>query len=138
MRKSKVWMVLVLALLAGTAQAAEFAVGFSHVPLARGERVMGLQLDTHAAYFSAIRRMPPGWRLAIDNDGTWNSQVKGTAIVGAAALDPAALDGMFRVVTTKELGPARLSGELLVVNDRAQERHVRLAPDDIRLTVLSK
>lgn len=130
------WMAFALLVLSGTASAAEYSVNFGPLPLARGERIVGLQLDTHAASFSMVRAMPLGWRLAIDNEGNWNAQAKGHAIVGAAALEPAALNGMFRVVTSKELGPAKLSGTLIVMNDQAQERRVALAPPSIHLNAV--
>jgi hypothetical protein len=42
-----------------------------------------------------FRSIPVGWRINIDNDPSWSTEVSGIAVVGAADLEPSALRPWF-------------------------------------------
>ena len=60
-----------------------------------GERVAKFDLHIRSAMIIGFRSIPVGWQINIDNDPSWTTQVSGTAIVGAAWLEPSALRPWF-------------------------------------------
>jgi hypothetical protein len=87
-------------------------VGFDHIPLRPGERVVGFQIKAQGAGIVALRAIPMGWAINVDNDASWTTTISGTVEVGAAALDPEAFKA-FMVIEKADPDlklPMKLSG----------------------------
>lgn len=53
----------------------------------KGERVVAFQVDVKNARICHMKDIPAGWDISINNDPSWNSTLKATVLVGAAAID---------------------------------------------------
>lgn len=110
----------------------DFGIGLSHLALHSGERIVGFRIRASGAGIAALRSIPMGWTITIDNDASWVTSVSGTVEVGAAALDPAAFRAFMvvrRADPTLKL-PMELSGEIIVMDlaTGSPERHITLKP----------
>lgn len=60
-------------------------------------RIASLNLTVRHGAISALRHVPVGWRLVVDNDPSWMTKVSGQAIVGAAFLQQSEFSGLFSI-----------------------------------------
>lgn len=63
----------------------------------RHGRISAISLDvTHASIYY-LSRIPPGWRIDIDNDPSWTTSIRAKAVVGAAFMSPADFTGLINL-----------------------------------------
>jgi hypothetical protein len=79
----------------GADQGAIYHLSFRTFHALPGERLSKFDLHIHSAMVIRFRTIPVGWQINIDNDPSWMTQVSGTAVVGAADLEPSALQPWF-------------------------------------------
>jgi hypothetical protein len=72
-----------------------YYLSFRTLRMIPGERVSKFELHVHSAMIVGFRSIPVGWRINIDNDPSWSTEVSGIAVVGAADLEPSALRPWF-------------------------------------------
>lgn len=128
--------ILGCALCAGL-HAADYAIVFKGLAITPGERIVGFDLHVAPAYVSSMRKLPLGWRVAVDNDASWHARVQGSYEVGVAALEPAALDGLLQVTADEAQGPLHVTGEVVTTRDFRHEHRIELRPADVVLQRLA-
>ena len=102
----------------------------------RNERVVGFEIRVRSGKIAQLPYLPIGWSITVDNDPSWNTTVKGSIAVGAAALDPDFLRGFVIVEKEKDAPPERpfaLDGEVFVTADFSTQRTIRLAGKDFHI-----
>lgn len=98
----RVLYLLVVAIFVGLSatsadagQAPTYHLSFHTLHSSPGERVSKFTLHFRSAMIIGIRNIPIGWKINIDNDPSWMTQISGTAVVGAAWLEPSVLRPWF-------------------------------------------
>jgi len=89
---------ILLILAAWTANAEdqqEFRLSVAGIAAEPSERVAEFHLNIKGALIVSFPHVPVGWAITIDNDPSWNAEVSGVAIVGAANLPPGELRSDF-------------------------------------------
>ena len=128
-------LVAIASLACGEASAVDYALKFSGLGIARGERIVGFKLTANAAQLAAMKSIPPGWFMDIKNDPSRRASLEGNIVVGAAALDVHALDNLFVIRkepdVPKEDSPFGVSGEVVVSKDFEHERHIVLKAKNV-------
>jgi hypothetical protein len=96
-----VLLSVALLLLPGEARADEFKLSIVGLKYDPSERVAGFDFKISGGQVAGFPQIPSGWRITIDNDPSWSSEISGTAIVGATFLPPQDLTNstiMIRVI----------------------------------------
>lgn len=106
-------------------------ISIPHLQLARNERVVGFDIRLASGRIAALPNVPIGWNVSVDNDASWNTEMEASTTIGAAALRPDFFHKF--VLVEKHASPGvrfQLSGEVVVTEDFANERHIRLSMKD--------
>lgn len=95
--------------------------------LGKRERVVGFEVSVVSGGVVALPSVPMGWNITIDNDPSWRTSIRGSAVVGAAAIDP----NFFRdfiVIKKHDLQGVKfdIEVEVVVTEDFESERRIRL------------
>ena len=116
-----------------------YRLSFPALRLMPGERVAKFDLHIRSAMIVGIRSVPVGWQINIDNDPSWQTEISGTAVVGAAFLSPSALRPWFLSLLPEpnrrpeRRQAIRVNASMTLASDD-NIRVVELTNDDIRLT----
>jgi hypothetical protein len=104
------------------------------VALDPGERVVGFQIQLKGAAVRRITNVPVGWSLSIDNDASWNTNLKATVQVGAAALGADFLRD-FVTVEKNEFGDLTFDANVVVAvtKDFVRERKIVLKRQQLQI-----
>jgi hypothetical protein len=130
------WLGLGPVLAPGAAHAGSFwLVSAAGVQLRPGERIVGFELTVRAGRVAALRTVPAGWSVTVDNEPAAHASASGGILIGAAALDPAELADFFVVESYGPPDAARVDVELVleVTTDFARERRVVVPRDRLGL-----
>jgi hypothetical protein len=101
------------------------------------ERVVGFEFHIKLGRIAQLPNTPIGWSLNIDNDPSWDATIKGSLIVGAAALDSKFFEHFLVVEKDESLGiPFDLTGEVIVSKDFISERRIKVGLKDCVITPL--
>jgi len=98
-----------------------------------GERIVGFEIHVQSGRIAQIPNLPIGWSISVDNDPSWNTEIKGSIAVGAAAVDRTFLRGFIVVEVEKDAPsdlPFDLQGEVIVTSDFSTERRIKLSTKD--------
>jgi len=126
-------LLLGLLLLPNKAYAQTILISFKNVQLKAGERVAAFDLKISCGYVSAFQA-PPGWDVEIDNDPSNNVEIRGSILVGAAALDTGDLNKIITITQDLSIGPKlQVTGNIFVTKDFEHTRTIALAPGNIIL-----
>jgi hypothetical protein len=136
--KSAVFLLVLLLGVTARVHAETYVLSFDALNVPPGERVVGFDIKLKPAYVSSMKSMPLGWHINIDNEPSWNAELTGGVIVGAAALDKAALNSLLVVTTDKEMGALVVTGEVVTTSDFAHEHHLILKPSDVHAVVIQR
>jgi hypothetical protein len=113
------------------------SVSIPSLHLASKERVVGFELHITSGRIAQLLNTPIGWRLYIDNDPSWDTTVKGSLIVGAAALDAKFFEHFLVVEKDESLGiPFDITGEVIVSKDFVSESRIKVGLKDCAITPL--
>lgn len=126
-----------LALLGGMkAQSQIVSVSVPALHLAKSERIVGFEIHVRSGRIALLPDVPIGWNISVNNDPSWNTVVKGSIDVGAAAMDPEFLQDFLVVEIEKDAPsdmPFELQGEVIVTSDFLSEKHIRLTMKDFAI-----
>lgn len=130
-----------LVLLAASAfgQSQRFLVSIPTLKLNSNERIVGFEIHVQSGMTVQLPKVPKGWRLSVDNDPSWNTNMKGSLAVGAAALDADFFLNLLVIEGETEATPDRplnLSGEVIVTSDYVSERRIKLGTKDFVLVTV--
>lgn len=101
--------------------------------VAKNERIVGFEIHIRSGRIALLPNVPIGWNISVDNDPSWNTVIKGSIEVGAAALDPDFLRDFMVVEVEKDAPsdePFDLQGEVIVTSDFTTERRIKLSMKD--------
>jgi hypothetical protein len=92
----------------------------------------GLQLSLTAARVHSLREIPLGWQISVDNDASWNTEIRGAATVGAAALDAAFFNKLCFIETADASIPAfSAEATFIVTADFQAQRDIVVGTDNV-------
>ena len=108
--------------------AMEYTLALKGLGVRPGERIVGLDIKVKNATLVAVARFPNGWTFNIETDPAGDTEIKGTVIVGAAALAPGDVESTwkFRSGAGPGDGPPRLTGVISVTRTFDDYRDVPL------------
>lgn len=128
--------ILVLASLIGAQLLPGQAVSVSipNLQNTARERVVGFELHIMSGRIAAVPNVPIGWHISIDNDASWNTVIKASATVGAAALTRDFFRKFVVIERNTSLGaPFSVHGEVAVTKNFATERRIRIGMADLAM-----
>jgi hypothetical protein len=107
------------------------SISIPSLHIAGKERVVGFELHVKSGIIAQLRNVPIGWSLSVDNDPSWNTAIKGTAMVGAAAVDQSFFRDFLVLEKNESLGiPFNVEGEVVVTADFKAERRIKIGAKD--------
>ena len=135
MKKTYIVLAFIaLAVLAGMrAQCQIMSVSIPALHLADNERIVGFEVHVRSARIALLPSVPIGWNISVDNDPSWNTVIKGSIDVGAAAMDRDFLQDFMVVEVERDApsdAPFGLQGEVIVTSDFIKERRIKLSMKD--------
>lgn len=133
-------IVAVLALAAGSEAGSGRTVSISipSLHLTSKERIVGFEIHIKSGRIAQLLNVPIGWDVSVDNDASWNTVIKGSSTVGAAALDPTFFRNFLVVEKNESLGiPFDVEGEVVVTQDFTTERRIKVGIKDLALKTVA-
>jgi len=80
--------------------------------------VVGFEIQIKSGRVVSFPTVPTGWDISIDNDPSWDTQLRGSSKVGAAALDVKFFGGFLVIEKDESLGlKFEAKGEIIVTED---------------------
>ncbi len=116
-------------LMAGNCLAAEYyKLSLVGTKLEKNERIAGFEIAVSAGRILSVPKVPAGWELAIDNDPSWTTGIRGTGIVASAFLGSNDKDLLENLLTiekapeeiTREI-PFDVNATVQIVNSETEE-----------------
>lgn len=109
--------------------------------LAENDRIVAFTASIAAGGVLSLPSVPIGWSITIDNDPSWQTSIKGTTIVGAAALDTRSSPAFFdRFLTIKKEpcsayldAPLDVTVEIVTTTDFVNLKTLVLKKSDLKL-----
>ncbi len=102
------------------------------------ERVVGFEIHITSGRIAALPNVPIGWNVSIDNDASWNTVIKASSTVGAAAVDSGFFREFLVVEKNESLGvPFDMGGEVVVTEDFATARRIKLRIKDFAMGIVA-
>ena len=100
----------------------------------KSERIVGYELKISCGGIHSINHVPIGWDIHIDNDPSWNTRMKGSIKVGAAAL----YKDSFNDFLVIEKGPnkddvLKVQMEIITTTDFVKEKRYLLKTNELML-----
>jgi len=89
--------ILTMAIPSLAVSAEYYDLSVKNFKLSGVERVVGYKLKITSGRISALKKVPIGWNVTIDNDPSWNTTLTGSIIVAAAAIKPNFFDKFVQV-----------------------------------------
>ncbi|MGB9234562.1 MAG: hypothetical protein WCC04_09120 [Terriglobales bacterium] len=127
-------LVLLSLTRGAVAQGQMISISIPSLHLAPKERVVGFELHIKAGRIAKLPNVPSGWNISIGNDPSWNTDIEGTMIVGAAALDSSFFRDFLTVEKSEPLGvPFDVRGEVIVTEDFVAQRRIRIGINSIAI-----
>jgi hypothetical protein len=104
-----------------------------------GERVTGFEIHVTSERNAALPCVPIGWDVPVDDNPSWNTVLRASVKVGAAALSPSYFANFLVAEKEKSLGiPFDIRGEILVTKDFRAERRIKIGLKDLTLNEIAK
>ena len=102
--------------------------------VATGERVVGFEFYITSGRIAAMPDVPIGWDVRVENSPSWNTVVRASSLVGAAAVDPSFFKNFLIVEKNDSFrNPFEIRGEIVVTRDFVEERRIRVSMKDIAI-----
>ena len=106
-------------------------VSIPSLHLHKNERIVGFELRVRSGRIAQLPNVPIGWSVSVDNDPSWDTSMKGSIAVGAAALSLDSFQHFVIVEAEKDPDtPFVLRGEVIVTTDFLTTRTIKLSPKD--------
>jgi hypothetical protein len=129
--------IATLALLSGVkAQCQILSVSVPSLHISNNQRIIGFEIHVRSGRIALLPNVPIGWNISVDNDPSWNTVIKGSIDVGAAAMDAEFLRDFIVVEVEKDAPPDMpldLQGEVIVTSDFSSERRIKLSMKDFAI-----
>jgi len=115
--------------------ASEYTVSIRPLMLTQKERIVGYKLKVMSGKISSLLKVPIGWNIVVDNDPSWNTNISGSVIVGAAALKADYFNKFVQVehFMQKDI-EFDLSLEIITTTDFEKQKKITLTKKDLVLT----
>jgi hypothetical protein len=111
-------------------------VSIPSLHLQKNERIVGFELHVRSGRIAKMPNVPIGWSISIDNDPSWDTSLKGSIIVGAAALDTDSLQHFVIVETEVDSDrPFDLRGTVFASTDFVNVRKISLSAKDFHTEI---
>jgi hypothetical protein len=128
---------LVLSMVLGGAKlthAQTLSVSIPSLRLAPNERVVAFEIRVTSGRIASLPNLPIGWHISVDNDPSWNTAIRASSRVGAAALGPDFFRKFVVIEKNTSLGnPFDVVGEVDVTRNFATGRRIKLRMADFVL-----
>lgn len=125
------FVILALQAVSTKAQAQPYVVSIPSLHVSANERVVGFEIHVRSGRIAQLLKVPAGWNVSVDNDASWNAVVRGSATVGAAAVELAFFTDFLVVEKNESLGiPFQAEGDVIVTKDFATERRIKIKIED--------
>jgi hypothetical protein len=114
------------------AQNGNYAISFSNLGASGDEVIVSLEIDVTAGAFVDILNLPVGWYITVDNDGSWQTEIKANTLVGAASLPPDKLKTLQFVIRKNEFEDLKfkVTGVVSLTKNYEKERQHKLNMSD--------
>lgn len=110
------------------------SISIPSLAISKEERVVGFEVHITSGRIAELPNVPIGWSISVDNSPSWNTVIKGSTLVGAAALDPDFFTDFLVVEKNESLGLAfDVRGEVVVTRDFIKERRINVGLKDLVL-----
>jgi len=110
------------------------SISIPNLQVSDKERVVGFAIHITSGRIAALPNIPIGWDISVDNNASWNTEIKASTTVGAAALAPAFFREFLVVEKNESLDvPFQISGEIVVTENFATERHSQIGMKDFSI-----
>jgi hypothetical protein len=109
------------------------SVSVPALQIANNERIVGFEIHVRSGRIALLPNVPIGWNISVDNDPSWNTVIKGSIDVAAAAVNPDFLRDFMVVEVKKDASsdaPFDLQGEVIVTSNFITERRIKLSMKD--------
>ena len=132
-------MAVAIAVAIGTARseppvARNLVLSLSRLEMASGERVVGFEFHVKSGRITALPEIPVGWDVHVENNPSWNAVIRGSSLVGAAAVDASFFKNFIVIEKNESLNlPFNVSGDIVVARDFVKERRIRISMKDATL-----
>lgn len=102
--------------------------------LPNNARISQFRLNITSGRIKYISDIPPGWNISINNDPSWNSNVRANIIVGAAALNAKKFDDLIciEIVKFSDL-KFELAGEIATISNSDEEIITKISSNNFIL-----
>lgn len=111
-------------------------VSIPSLHLQNNERIVGFELHVRSGRIAKMPNVPIGWSISIDNDPSWDTSLKGSIIVGAAALDADFLQHFVIVETEMDSDRSfELRGTVFASTDFVKVRKIALSANDFHTEI---
>jgi len=115
--------------------ASEYTVSIRPLMLTQKERIVGYKLKVMSGKISSLLKVPIGWNIVVDNDPSWNTNISGSVIVGAAALKADYFNKFVQVENFMQKDiEFDLSLEIITTTDFEKQKKITLTKKDLVLT----
>lgn len=131
-------------LMAGNCLAAEYyKLSLAGIKLDKNERIAGFEITVSAGRIYSVPKAPAGWELAIDNDPSWTTSIRGTGIVASAFLGSNDKDLLENLLTI-EKAPEEIAKEIpfdvnatiqIVNSETEEERTVKQSRENLVINI---
>ncbi len=112
-----------------------FDVSIKRLELAKEERIIGYKLKITSGKISSLSKVPIGWNITIDNDPSWNTNLSGSIIVGAAALKADYFKKFVQIEQFVQKDVAfDVELEVITTSDFEKEKTIKFTRKDLVLT----
>jgi hypothetical protein len=124
--------VLLLANQSAPGQVVSISIPYLHTT--PKERIVGFELRVKAGRIATLPEAPIGWNISVENDPSWNTDIRATVIVGAAALDPSFFRDFLIIEKGKPLGvPFDIEGTVIVTEDFESQKQIKIGVKDLAI-----
>lgn len=121
----------------GQAQCQSLSVSVRALPVTTAERIAGFEIHVRSGRIAQLPNVPIGWTITVDNDPSWDTVIRGSIAVGAAAENADFLRHFMVVEAEKDADGKthlELRGEVIVTSDFRTEKQIKLLPSDFVAT----
>ncbi len=109
-------------------------VSIPNLQVGSKERVVGFEIHIASGRIAALPNIPIGWNVFVDNNPSWTTEIKASSKVGAAAVAPGFFREFLFIEKDESLDvPFQISGEIVVTEDFATERRIRIGMKDFSI-----
>jgi len=110
-----------------------YVLQFPEFHLEKREKIAQFQIIVNAGIVRSISNLPVGWRVTIDNDPSWTSNVIANVTVGSDSLNEKTAKELKLTVIKNEIGDEKFhfSGIVMITEDFRKMKKIILKEGDL-------